>query len=167
MLLVDWLLIGQWQCSRACFETWFLVYLCPCKDQESKLGLSKNESIICYYNTYQMFQFNLLPLVVSYNEDCRQPMGNYLEEKYKSDYMFEKNFLLHTWMVKKLLDSLNNPFPQDSQLRCWVLQRKSLVSQKYSPHVNTWKISPFCWNSEISPIWWTLLVRSGFIYNLY
>ncbi|XP_030420297.1 ragulator complex protein LAMTOR3 isoform X2 [Gopherus flavomarginatus] len=36
------------------------------KDQGSKLGLSKNKSIICYYNTYQVVQFNRLPLVVSF-----------------------------------------------------------------------------------------------------
>ncbi|XP_036615109.1 ragulator complex protein LAMTOR3-like [Trichosurus vulpecula] len=32
----------------------------------SKLGLSKNESIICYYDAYQVVQFNQLPLVVSF-----------------------------------------------------------------------------------------------------
>ncbi|KAI1887337.1 hypothetical protein AGOR_G00189270 [Albula goreensis] len=32
----------------------------------SKLGLSKNKSIICYYNTYQIVQFNRLPLVISF-----------------------------------------------------------------------------------------------------
>ncbi|XP_070776573.1 ragulator complex protein LAMTOR3 isoform X2 [Enoplosus armatus] len=36
------------------------------KDQGSKLGLSKNKSIICYYNTYQIVQFNRLPLVISF-----------------------------------------------------------------------------------------------------
>ncbi|XP_046956263.1 ragulator complex protein LAMTOR3-like [Lynx rufus] len=35
-------------------------------DQGSKLGLSKNKSIICYYNAYQVVQFNHLPLVVSF-----------------------------------------------------------------------------------------------------
>ncbi|XP_051032808.1 ragulator complex protein LAMTOR3-like [Phodopus roborovskii] len=35
-------------------------------DQGSKLGLSKNKSIICYCNTYQVVQFNRLPLVVSF-----------------------------------------------------------------------------------------------------
>ncbi|ELW66925.1 Ragulator complex protein LAMTOR3 [Tupaia chinensis] len=32
-------------------------------DRGSKLGLSKN---ICYYNTYQVAQFNCLPLVASF-----------------------------------------------------------------------------------------------------
>ncbi|XP_048853207.1 ragulator complex protein LAMTOR3-like isoform X3 [Brienomyrus brachyistius] len=36
------------------------------KDQGSKLGLSKNKSIICYYNMYQIVQFNRLPLVISF-----------------------------------------------------------------------------------------------------
>ena len=40
--------------------------------------------------------FSSIFYLLSYNEDCRQPVGNYLEEKYKSDYMFEKNFFLHT-----------------------------------------------------------------------
>lgn len=35
-------------------------------DQGSKPGLSKNKSIIRYYNIYQVVQFNLLPLVVSF-----------------------------------------------------------------------------------------------------
>ncbi|VFV40035.1 Hypothetical predicted protein, partial [Lynx pardinus] len=45
----------------------FLSTFALATDQGSKLGLSKNKSIIiCYYNTYQMVQFNRLPLVVSF-----------------------------------------------------------------------------------------------------
>ncbi|XP_037589276.1 ragulator complex protein LAMTOR3-like [Cebus imitator] len=44
----------------------FLSICALATDQGSKLGLTKNKSIICYYNTYQMFQFNHLPLVVSF-----------------------------------------------------------------------------------------------------
>ncbi|RMC13776.1 hypothetical protein DUI87_08858 [Hirundo rustica rustica] len=44
----------------------FLSTFALATDQGSKLGLSKNKSIICYYNTYQVVQFNRLPLVVSF-----------------------------------------------------------------------------------------------------
>ncbi|TEA30124.1 hypothetical protein DBR06_SOUSAS13610040 [Sousa chinensis] len=42
----------------------FLSTFALATDQGSKLGLSKNKSIICYYNTYQVVQFNRLPLVM-------------------------------------------------------------------------------------------------------
>ncbi|XP_061842876.1 ragulator complex protein LAMTOR3 [Nerophis lumbriciformis] len=44
----------------------FLSTFALATDQGSKLGLSKNKSIICYYNSYQILQFNRLPLVVSF-----------------------------------------------------------------------------------------------------
>ncbi|XP_069781704.1 ragulator complex protein LAMTOR3 isoform X1 [Narcine bancroftii] len=44
----------------------FLSTFALATDQGSKLGLSKNKSIICYYNSYQVVQFNRLPLVVSF-----------------------------------------------------------------------------------------------------
>ncbi|OCT81012.1 hypothetical protein XELAEV_18027825mg [Xenopus laevis] len=44
----------------------FLSTFALATDQGSKLGLSKNKSIICYYSTYQVVQFNQLPLVVSF-----------------------------------------------------------------------------------------------------
>uniref|UniRef100_A0A8C2NWY6 Ragulator complex protein LAMTOR3 n=1 Tax=Capra hircus TaxID=9925 RepID=A0A8C2NWY6_CAPHI len=47
-------------------EPGFLSTFALATDQGSKLGLSKNKSIICYYNTYQVVQFNRLPLVVSF-----------------------------------------------------------------------------------------------------
>ncbi|XP_047467946.1 ragulator complex protein LAMTOR3 isoform X3 [Mugil cephalus] len=43
----------------------FLSTFALATDQGSKLGLSKNKSIISYYNTYQIVQFNRLPLVIS------------------------------------------------------------------------------------------------------
>ncbi|XP_037658512.1 ragulator complex protein LAMTOR3-like [Choloepus didactylus] len=47
---------------RPCFLSSFAL----ATDQGSKLGLSKNESIICYYNTYQVVLSNRSPLVVSF-----------------------------------------------------------------------------------------------------
>uniref|UniRef100_A0A674C5T7 Late endosomal/lysosomal adaptor, MAPK and MTOR activator 3 n=1 Tax=Salmo trutta TaxID=8032 RepID=A0A674C5T7_SALTR len=44
----------------------FLSTFALATDQGSKLRLSKNKSIICYYNTYQIVQFNRLPLVISF-----------------------------------------------------------------------------------------------------
>ncbi|XP_008320809.1 ragulator complex protein LAMTOR3 [Cynoglossus semilaevis] len=44
----------------------FLSTFALATDQGSKLGLSRNKSIICYYNTYQILQFNRLPLVISF-----------------------------------------------------------------------------------------------------
>ncbi|XP_044236373.2 ragulator complex protein LAMTOR3-like [Ursus americanus] len=44
----------------------FLSTFALATDQGSKLGLPKNKSIICYHNTYQVVQFNHLPLVVSF-----------------------------------------------------------------------------------------------------
>uniref|UniRef100_A0A8C2L1G9 Late endosomal/lysosomal adaptor, MAPK and MTOR activator 3 n=3 Tax=Cyprinus carpio TaxID=7962 RepID=A0A8C2L1G9_CYPCA len=44
----------------------FLSTFALATDQGSKLGLSKNKSIICFYNTYQIVQFNRLPLVISF-----------------------------------------------------------------------------------------------------
>ncbi|XP_038638320.1 ragulator complex protein LAMTOR3-like [Scyliorhinus canicula] len=44
-------------------------------DQGSKLGLSTNKSIICYYNTYQVEQFNRLPLVVSFRANISANTG--------------------------------------------------------------------------------------------
>ncbi|XP_039108839.1 ragulator complex protein LAMTOR3-like [Hyaena hyaena] len=44
----------------------FLPTFALATEQGSKLGLSKNKSIICYYNTYQVVQYNRLPLVVSF-----------------------------------------------------------------------------------------------------
>ncbi|XP_042546916.1 ragulator complex protein LAMTOR3-like [Dipodomys spectabilis] len=37
--------------------------------------LSKNKSIICYYNTYQVVQFNRLPLVVSFTASSNANTG--------------------------------------------------------------------------------------------
>lgn len=37
----------------------FLSTFALATDQGSKLGLSKNKSIICYYNTYQVGIFNV------------------------------------------------------------------------------------------------------------
>ncbi|XP_018621545.1 ragulator complex protein LAMTOR3 isoform X2 [Scleropages formosus] len=44
----------------------FLSTFALATDQGSKLGLSKNKSIICYYKSYQVVQFNRLPLVISF-----------------------------------------------------------------------------------------------------
>ncbi|XP_032988736.1 ragulator complex protein LAMTOR3-like [Rhinolophus ferrumequinum] len=44
----------------------FLPTFALATDQGSKLGLSKNKSIICYSNTFRVVQFNHLPLVVSF-----------------------------------------------------------------------------------------------------
>ncbi|KAF6717647.1 Ragulator complex protein LAMTOR3 [Oryzias melastigma] len=53
----------------------FLSTFALATDQGSKLGLSKNKSIICYYNTYQIMQFNRLPLVVSFIASCSANTG--------------------------------------------------------------------------------------------
>ncbi|XP_037665575.1 ragulator complex protein LAMTOR3-like [Choloepus didactylus] len=47
-------------------RTGFLTTFALATDQGSKLGLSKNKSIIWYCNSYQVIQFNHLPLVVSF-----------------------------------------------------------------------------------------------------
>uniref|UniRef100_A0A4W5PHK0 Late endosomal/lysosomal adaptor, MAPK and MTOR activator 3 n=1 Tax=Hucho hucho TaxID=62062 RepID=A0A4W5PHK0_9TELE len=44
----------------------FLSTFALATDQDSKLRLSKNKSIICYYNTYQIVQFNRLPSMISF-----------------------------------------------------------------------------------------------------
>ncbi|XP_070301378.1 ragulator complex protein LAMTOR3-like [Salvelinus sp. IW2-2015] len=44
----------------------FLSTFALATDQGSKLRLSKNKSIICYYNTCQIGQFNRLPLVINF-----------------------------------------------------------------------------------------------------
>ncbi|XP_036592637.1 ragulator complex protein LAMTOR3-like [Trichosurus vulpecula] len=44
----------------------FLSTFALATDQGSTLGLSKNKSIVYYYNIYQGVQFNRLPLVVSF-----------------------------------------------------------------------------------------------------
>uniref|UniRef100_A0A8C9IJY4 Ragulator complex protein LAMTOR3 n=1 Tax=Piliocolobus tephrosceles TaxID=591936 RepID=A0A8C9IJY4_9PRIM len=43
----------------------FLSTFALAQTKGENLGLSKNRSIICYYNTYQVVQFNCLPLVLS------------------------------------------------------------------------------------------------------
>ncbi|KAE8604522.1 hypothetical protein XENTR_v10014731 [Xenopus tropicalis] len=53
----------------------FLSTFALATDQGSKLGLSKNKSIICYYSTYQVVQFNQLPLVVSFIASCNANTG--------------------------------------------------------------------------------------------
>uniref|UniRef100_A0A8C5QJQ8 Mitogen-activated protein kinase scaffold protein 1 n=1 Tax=Leptobrachium leishanense TaxID=445787 RepID=A0A8C5QJQ8_9ANUR len=55
----------------------FLSTFALATDQGSKLGLSKNKSIICYYNTYQVVQFNRLPLVVSFIASSNANTGVY------------------------------------------------------------------------------------------
>uniref|UniRef100_A0A671X5M4 Late endosomal/lysosomal adaptor, MAPK and MTOR activator 3 n=1 Tax=Sparus aurata TaxID=8175 RepID=A0A671X5M4_SPAAU len=54
----------------------FLSTFALATDQGSKLGLSKNKSIICYYNTYQIVQFNRLPLVISFIASSSANTGN-------------------------------------------------------------------------------------------
>ncbi|EMP32808.1 Ragulator complex protein LAMTOR3 [Chelonia mydas] len=55
----------------------FLSTFALATDQGSKLGLSKNKSIICYYNTYQVVQFNRLPLVVSFIASSNANTGTF------------------------------------------------------------------------------------------
>uniref|UniRef100_A0ABM5GJZ8 Ragulator complex protein LAMTOR3 n=1 Tax=Pogona vitticeps TaxID=103695 RepID=A0ABM5GJZ8_9SAUR len=43
----------------------FLSTFALATDQGSKLGLSKNKSIICYYNTYQVTHYSRLPEYVN------------------------------------------------------------------------------------------------------
>ncbi|XP_072032279.1 ragulator complex protein LAMTOR3-like isoform X2 [Amphiura filiformis] len=43
----------------------FLSTFAMAADQASKLGLSKNKSIVCTYNSYQVIHFNKTPLVIS------------------------------------------------------------------------------------------------------
>ncbi|CAD7680287.1 unnamed protein product [Nyctereutes procyonoides] len=50
--------------NSGCPRLGFLSTFALATNQGSKLGLSKNKSIICYYNTYHVVQFNHLPLVV-------------------------------------------------------------------------------------------------------
>uniref|UniRef100_A0A8C4R952 Late endosomal/lysosomal adaptor, MAPK and MTOR activator 3 n=1 Tax=Eptatretus burgeri TaxID=7764 RepID=A0A8C4R952_EPTBU len=44
----------------------FLGTFAPATDQSSKMGLSKNQSIVCYYTHCQVVHFNRLPLVVTF-----------------------------------------------------------------------------------------------------
>ncbi|OXU30179.1 ragulator complex protein LAMTOR3-A [Nasonia vitripennis] len=54
-------------------------------DQGSKLGLGKNNTIICMYSSYQVVQMNKLPLVVSFiaSHDCNT--GHILDLEKKID----------------------------------------------------------------------------------
>nr|XP_054488792.1 ragulator complex protein LAMTOR3 isoform X1 [Agelaius phoeniceus]XP_054488794.1 ragulator complex protein LAMTOR3 isoform X1 [Agelaius phoeniceus] len=66
----------------------FLSTFALATDQGSKLGLSKNKSIICYYNTYQVVQFNRLPLVVSFiassNANTAKAIIRHLHDQYQT-----------------------------------------------------------------------------------
>ncbi|XP_054267787.1 ragulator complex protein LAMTOR3-A [Macrosteles quadrilineatus] len=50
-------------------------------DQGSKLGLGKNNAVICLYTNYQVVQMNDLPLIVSFiaSHDCNT--GHILSQK--------------------------------------------------------------------------------------
>ncbi|KAJ8680676.1 hypothetical protein QAD02_016463 [Eretmocerus hayati] len=52
-------------------------------DQGSKLGLGKNNTIICMYSSYQVVQMNKLPLVISFiaSHDCNTGQILDLEKK--------------------------------------------------------------------------------------
>ncbi|CAJ0926598.1 unnamed protein product [Ranitomeya imitator] len=71
---------------RPCFLSTFAL----ATDQGSKLGLSKNKSIICYYNTYQVVQFNRLPLVVSFIASSSANTGLILSLEKELGPLFEE-----------------------------------------------------------------------------
>lgn len=50
----------------------FLSTFAMATDQSSKLGLGRNQHIICMYSNYQVVQMNKLPLVVTFvgRENC-------------------------------------------------------------------------------------------------
>ncbi|XP_063281551.1 ragulator complex protein LAMTOR3 isoform X1 [Pelobates fuscus] len=68
----------------------FLSTFALATDQGSKLGLSKNKSIICYYNTYQVIQFNRLPLVVSFIASSEANTGLILSLEKELGPLFEE-----------------------------------------------------------------------------
>uniref|UniRef100_A0A8C5QJR1 Mitogen-activated protein kinase scaffold protein 1 n=1 Tax=Leptobrachium leishanense TaxID=445787 RepID=A0A8C5QJR1_9ANUR len=68
----------------------FLSTFALATDQGSKLGLSKNKSIICYYNTYQVVQFNRLPLVVSFIASSNANTGLILSLEKELGPLFEE-----------------------------------------------------------------------------
>uniref|UniRef100_A0A1B6KI02 Roadblock/LAMTOR2 domain-containing protein n=1 Tax=Graphocephala atropunctata TaxID=36148 RepID=A0A1B6KI02_9HEMI len=50
-------------------------------DQGSKLGLGRNNAVICLYNNYQVVQINDLPLVVSFIASHNCNTGHILSHK--------------------------------------------------------------------------------------
>ncbi|XP_031624649.1 ragulator complex protein LAMTOR3 homolog [Contarinia nasturtii] len=68
----------------------FLATYTMATDQAGKLGLGKNQSIVCMYSNYQIIQMNKLPLIVTFigSEDCNtghilalsDQIDNYLDE---------------------------------------------------------------------------------------
>lgn len=69
----------------------FLSTFALATDQGSKLGLSKNKSIICYYNTYQIVQFNRLPLVISFIASSNANTGEYFSVTMSHFYFRDQN----------------------------------------------------------------------------
>ncbi|XP_058795762.1 ragulator complex protein LAMTOR3-A [Phymastichus coffea] len=54
-------------------------------DQGSKLGLGKNNTVICMYSSYQVVQMNKLPLVVSFIASHNCNTGQILDLEKKID----------------------------------------------------------------------------------
>ncbi|XP_037031265.1 ragulator complex protein LAMTOR3 homolog [Bradysia coprophila] len=68
----------------------FLSTFTMATDQSSKLGLGRNQTIICMYSNYQVVQMNKLPLIVTFigSETCNtghilaleSQIDNYLDD---------------------------------------------------------------------------------------
>uniref|UniRef100_A0A8P0TK68 Ragulator complex protein LAMTOR3 n=2 Tax=Canis lupus familiaris TaxID=9615 RepID=A0A8P0TK68_CANLF len=78
------------QVNSGCPRLGFLSTFALATNQGSKLGLSKNKSIICYYNTYHVVQLNNLPLVVSYMARNNASTGLIISLEKELAPLFEK-----------------------------------------------------------------------------
>lgn len=54
------------KCPETSMKPIFLSTFSTASDQASKLGLGKNESILCIYKNYQILQVNYFPFIIRY-----------------------------------------------------------------------------------------------------
>ncbi|XP_073518717.1 ragulator complex protein LAMTOR3-like [Phyllobates terribilis] len=107
---------------RPCFLSTFALST----DQGSKLGLSKNKSIICYYNTYQVVQFNRLPLVVSFIASSNANTGLILSLEKELGPLFEE--------LRQVVENSSSALSSKEVMNFWCGEKKKVAISKAMKH---------------------------------
>ncbi|XP_073518252.1 ragulator complex protein LAMTOR3-like [Phyllobates terribilis] len=97
---------------RPCFLSTFAL----ATDQGSKLGLSENKSIICYYTTYQVVQFNRLPLVVSFIASSNANTGLILSLEKELGPLFEE--------LRQVVENSSSAWSSKEVMNFWCGEKK-------------------------------------------
>ncbi|XP_073521951.1 ragulator complex protein LAMTOR3-like [Phyllobates terribilis] len=95
---------------------YFLSTFALATDQGSKLGLSENKSIICYYTTYQVVQFNRLPLVVSFIASSNANTGLILSLEKELGPLFEE--------LRQVVENSSSAWSSKEVMNFWCGEKK-------------------------------------------